>query len=213
MTPLLVLTLALAAPVPKAPVKAEAKFDGVWILKARESRGKETPLTASVKSTHTLVIAGNDFYFRNFAGTVKLDAEKKTLDMAVTAGLYKGESTGGVFERTDDTLKVALPITPRTTAVRPTELKTVPGVSGYLYTFERDKDAKAADVLKEKVAALPAAGANPFNPGVPVAPPPFPLPARPNAAQQFQDALERIEKLEKRIQELEKAQVKKDERK
>jgi hypothetical protein len=78
-----------------------------------------------------------------------------------------------------------------------------------VYTFELDKDAKAADKLKEKIAALP----NPaVRPGPIIAPLPLlpavpaPLPAvRPNPAQQLQEALDRIEKLEKRIAELEKA--------
>jgi uncharacterized protein (TIGR03067 family) len=218
MTPLLVLSLALAAPVPKAPEKAEAKYDGVWVLTARETNGRLMKTSDTLKETYTLVIVGNDYVFRNHAGTIKFDKAKKTFDVAVTGGLYKGENSGGVFERDGTTLKIAMPSIPRTATARPTELATGPGTSHYLYTFELDKDAseKAAEKLKAKTAALPAGRVNPFNPVAPVAPlPALPVaPARPNPAAQLQEALERIEKLEKRVQELEKEKSKgKDEKK
>lgn len=214
MTSLLVLSLALAAPVPKPAAKPADPNEGVWVLKTRESRGRETDMAGRLADTYTLVVSGKDFYFRSYAGTIKFDAEKKTVDMTITAGLYKGETTGGVFERKGDTLRVALPITPRPGAVRPTELKTQPGQSGYLYTFELDKTAKPADKLKQLVAALPdprAVPANPFAggpalpalPAVPAAPP-----LQPRLPVALQQALERIEKLEKRVEELEKAQGK-----
>lgn len=219
MTPLLLLSVSLAAPVPKTPEKAEAKFDGVWVLKARETGGREmaAPATDSLKETYTLVIVGSDYVFRNHGGTIKFDKEKKTFDVAVAAGMYKGETSGGVFERDGDTLRIAMPSIPRTATARPTELKTGPGTSHYLYTFVLDKDAtaeKSAEKLKARTAALP----NRANPAVPIRPLPVPIrpvpvpapavPAAPDPAAQLKEALERIEKLEKRIQELEKALTK-----
>lgn len=116
-----------------------------------------------------------------------------------------------------------MPLNPLSTAAKPTELGTGPNTTHYLFTFERDKDAsdKAADKLKQKTAALPNR-ANPFNPPVVVRPLPVPIrpvpvpapapvpavPAAPDPAAQLKEALERIEKLEKRIQELEKVLVK-----
>lgn len=216
MTPLLLMSVALSAPVPKQPEKAEAKFDGVWVLTAREYRGQQMATTDALKASYTLIVVGNDYVFRNHGWTIKFDKEKKTFDMSVNAGTYKGETSGGVFARDDNTLKIAMPSIPRTATARPTELTTGPGTTHYLYTFERDKDAseKAADKLKEKVAALPVRAVNVFNPA-PVAPlpalplipaaPAAPVAPLPNPAQQLREALERIEKLEKRIEELEKA--------
>lgn len=216
MTPLVLLSLSLAAPVPKAPEKAEEKFDGVWVIKSMEYRGNDrgTPPEA-LRDTYTLVIAGGNYVFRTHGGTIKFDKEKKTFEVAVTGGTYKGETSGGVFERDGDTLKLAMPSIPRTATAKPTELKTGPNTTHYLYTFERAKDTaadKVAEQLKTRTAALPNR-ANPFNPA------PFPggivAPGRPvPAAAQLQEALERIEKLEKRIEELEKAaKGKKDEKK
>jgi uncharacterized protein (TIGR03067 family) len=223
MTPLLLLSVTLAAPVPKAPEKAEAKFDGVWVLTAREYRGREMTNSPSIKESHTLVIVGNDYVFKTHGGTIKFDKEKKTFEVNVAAGSYKGESSGGVFERDGDTLRLAMPSIPRTATAKPTELGSGPNATHYLYTFERDKDAKAekvAEQLKTRTAALP----NRANPLVPIRPLPLPLPVPAPApvpaipapavpapaapAQQLKEALDRIEKLEKRIQELEKALTK-----
>lgn len=225
MTPLLLLSVSLAAPVPKELEKPEAKFDGVWVLKARENRGREMAApSATLKETYTLVIVGGEYVFRTHGGTIKFDKEKKSFELNVAAGNYKGETSGGVFERDGDTLKLAMPLNPLSTAAKPTDLGTGPNTTHYLYTFERDKDAsdKAADKLKQKTAALP----NRVNPPlvirplpVPIRPVPVPapvpppapapaVPAAPDPAAQLKEALERIEKLEKRIQELEKALVK-----
>lgn len=215
MTPLLLLTVTLAAPVPKGPDKVEAKFDGVWVLKSMEYRGGERLPSATLMESYTLVVVGNDYIFKTHGGTIKFDKEKKTVELNVAAGTYKGETSGGVFERDGDTLKLAIPSIPRTTTARPTELKTGANTTHYLYTFERNKDAtaeKAAEQLKARTAALPNR-ANPFAlPGGVAAPGGVVAPGgRIAPAAQLQEALERIEKLEKRIEELEKAaKAKKD---
>ncbi len=206
MKSLVFMVLAIAAPVPKdaKPVQpAAGKLDGVWKLTDRESRGKSVTTTPIVSQNYTLVISGGEYVFRTHAGTIAIDADKKTIDMKVTTGPYKDIPYPGLFERTGDTLKVALPLNPRTGVERPAELKTGAQTTYYVYTFELDKTATAEQVaakLKDMKAAIPSGpGSGAFQ-----VLPRQPTPAEKSMQETLDKILEKLEKIEKRLDELEK---------
>jgi uncharacterized protein (TIGR03067 family) len=219
MLSILFSLFTIAAPVPQDAKKAEAsKIDGVWRVKQRESRGNLVKTTNALIATYTLYINNGEYCFRTHTGTIAVDADKKTLDMKVTDGPYKDAICLGLFERTGDTLKVALPLNPQPNQERPAELKTGPQTSYYVFTFELDKTVtaeQAAAKIKEEKTRLTAGGQlvrpaapNPFGgPGGPAAGgrggPPVQLPVD-RTQESLDKILEKLEKIEKRLDELEK---------
>lgn len=161
----LLLTLALGAPAEiggkddKAEKAAKAeleKLQGVWKLTDRELRGrayKGTPL-----DTYTLVVIGDAYVFTTHAGTLKVDPAKKTVDLTVTDGPYKGTTLPGIYELSDGGLKIAIHAPTTRGAERPKDLKSELGTSHTLYTFAKDAKATKDDAqtkmkeLKERVA-------------------------------------------------------------
>jgi hypothetical protein len=182
MTPLLLLSLSLSAPLPKDAVQNDPnKLEGVWRLTARETRGQPVAISATLAETYTLVISKGEYAFRYHAGTIALDSVKKTFDMKVTDGRYKNGISLGRFERSGNTLKMAMRSIPYPGLTdRPADLTTGPSTVHYLYTFERDPaftTEKTSERLKEaraKVAASRPFPAPPIAPPLPAAPAPQP---------------------------------------
>jgi uncharacterized protein (TIGR03067 family) len=203
------LFLALVPSAPAPPEKAD-KLQGIWKVTAVESRGTALPpALRAANDRSTLVVVGNEYVFGAHAGTVKFDLEKKTADLTITEGRYKGIVLPGLIELSGDTLKLAIP-TPRVPGrgaraaaapERPKDLKTDEGTSHTLYAFERD-----AKATKEQVAAkmkeLKEGLANPTS-GFAV---------NPVSDRTTQDLLrqivERLDRIEKRLDEMEKKQSK-----
>jgi uncharacterized protein (TIGR03067 family) len=199
MYALLWLTLLAPAPVEKPMPKGPQELQGVWKITTMESGGTAAAANLRTADRYTLVVVGDAYVLRLHAGTLTVDIKKKTVDMTVTEGPYKGTTVPGIFELKDGTLKLAFS-TPGRNPVRPTELKTGPGTTHMLYTFEHDKTAtkeQAAAKLKELTESLAAPG-NGFAPGRRTT-------AADRATQQMlQQILDKLERIEKRLDELEK---------
>ena len=159
MYALLFLALIPSAPAPRESPKDLDKLQGIWKVTAMESRGILRPVAVgNAGQARAIVIAGDAFAWTTVAGTLKIDSKKKTVDLVVTEGRYKGEVIPGLYELSGNTLKLAVPsplvrLGNVRTAERPAELKTGPETRHSLYTFERDvtaTKAEAAAKLKER---------------------------------------------------------------
>src|SRR5688572_10713833 len=99
MTLLLLLSLSLAAPIPRDAAKDDPnKLEGVWKLTAREMRGNQMTTTATLVETYTLVISKGEYAFRYHSGTIAIDPAKQAFDLKVTDGRYKDGANPGLFE-------------------------------------------------------------------------------------------------------------------
>jgi uncharacterized protein (TIGR03067 family) len=197
-----ILLLALAAPLAADPDETKSdktKLQGVWKVTAVESRGAALPGDRLNTDRYTLVIVGDDYVLLTHAGTVTFDRDKKTLDMKITDGRYKGRdlTLKGLYELTDDTLKIAIPSPAARGSDRPLELKTGENTTHTLYTFERDKKAKKEDAeakLKELKTALPD-GPQGFTPRT----------TTDRTTQELlKQIIERLDRIEKRLDAIEK---------
>jgi uncharacterized protein (TIGR03067 family) len=200
MLALLWLTLLAPAPAENPVPKGLEKLQGVWKITTTESRGISQPPNQFTTNQFTLVIVGSAYALRAHAGTLTIDLEKNTADLTITEGRYKGQTLPALFELKGDTLKLAFPSPGgRGNAERPRELKTGPGTLHLLYTFERDKTAAKEQAeaklkeLKESLAPAPAGGF-----GGRAA-------ASDRATQQLlRQILDKLERIEKRLDEMEK---------
>ncbi|OWK43677.1 hypothetical protein [Fimbriiglobus ruber] len=203
MMSLLFMALSIAAPVPKdKPKFDDKKLEGVWKATTRDTTGRPRPLTPTLAPSYTLVIIGGEYAFRNHSGTIAVDPEKMIIDMKATNEQYKDMPCPGAFERTGDTLRIAMPHTPRVGAERPKELRANPQTATNVITFELDKTVtadQAVTKLKEMKEAGPRA-ANPFG-NTPVR---GGLPADVTTQQMLQKVLDKLDKIEKRLDDLEK---------
>jgi uncharacterized protein (TIGR03067 family) len=200
MHALLLLTLLPSAPLgadkPKALPKELEELQGVWKITAMEQRGLARAPTARTANRYTLVVVGDAYVLNSQAGTLTVDPVKKTVDLKIIDGLYKGQTLPGLFELSGDTLQLAIP-TPIRDGERPKELKTGTDTTHTLYVFERDKTAtkeQAEAKLKDLREALP--DSSPFTRG----------PTASDRATQelLRQVLEKLDRIEKRLDEMEK---------
>ena len=218
MNAALVLALALGAPVEigkdgkgdKATREAMEKLQGVWKATAVESLGRALPPATVNSDRYTLVVDGDAYVLLTHAGTVKLDPAKKTIDLIITEGRYKGTTAPGLYELSGDTLKIALavPSTPARALARPTDLKASAEARHTLYTFEKDGKAtreQAAARLKNLTETV-ARGANPPGFAMPGAPAGLAPMVRAGQANEeaLKKVLEKLEAIEKRLDAIEK---------
>ena len=214
MNAALLLALSLGAPVEigkdgkgdKAIKEAMEKFQGVWKTTAVESRGRATTPAALNSDRYSLVVGGEAYVFLTHAGTVKLDPEKKTIDLVINEGRYKGTTAPGIYELSGDTLKIALAIPSAAgPGARPTELKSSAEARHTLYTFEKDGKAtkeQAAAKLKELTGTLARSASGPgtwTGPGFG----PAAAAAQPNE-EMLKKVLDKLDKIDKRLDEIEK---------
>src|SRR5262245_43948134 len=102
------LFLALVPSAPAPPDKTD-KFQGVWKMTAMENRGNPAPAALlALADRFTLVVVGDAYVLNTHAGTVKFDPEKKTADLTITEGRFKGTTLPALIELSGDTLKLAL---------------------------------------------------------------------------------------------------------
>jgi uncharacterized protein (TIGR03067 family) len=194
---LLLLSPVVAAPAPEDDSSKElAKLQGVWKVTASESRGKQTG-AAPLADRYTLVIAGDGYAFNTYAGTLKLDPAKHTADLAVTDGRYKGVTVLGLYELKGDTLRLAMASpASRAAAERPAELKTGADTAYTAFTFERDakvtKEEVAAKLKERKDALASQPGPGGFGRGAP------------STQMMLQQIIDRLDRIEKRLDALEK---------
>src|SRR5438105_10808191 len=86
------------------------KLEGTWVMVSGERDGKV--LAADVVKKARLVIQGNRHTVKvgedTIVGTHKLDPSKtpKNIDATDTEGPFKGQTTKGIYEVTDDTFRV-----------------------------------------------------------------------------------------------------------
>lgn len=192
-----ILFLATVAPVETAreedAKKELAGLQGVWrcmTYMASDERVLEIGRTAGVQGSDKLVIVGKRFHFSVFAGNVILDVSKKPygMDLTTTVGVHRGKTVLCIFERTGDTLRLGFPHFANG-AGRPSTLKPDKESKHVLYTFQRDtKPSKeqAAALLEELTGALP------------------PPPDSKVAIELLQKLLDRMEKMDKRLEAIEK---------
>src|SRR4051812_45095810 len=167
---LLALTLGAPAEIGGKDNKAEKaeleKLQGIWKLTERETRTGTFPPAkgpGAIAERYTLVVSGDGYVLATHGGTIKFDPAKKTVDMTITDGRYKGATVQGLYELSGDTLKVAITVPSiRGGVVRPTALKPENDATHTLYTFEKDGKATKDDVatkLKDLKSGLPAGAA------------------------------------------------------
>src|SRR5262245_1409876 len=191
------LLLALAAPLAADPDETKsdkAKLQGIWKVTTVESRGATQPGLNTDR--YTLVIVDDNYILLTHGGTVTFDRDKKTVDMKITDGRYKDRSLQGLYELTDDTLKIAIPTPASRNSARPKDLKTGTDTTHTLYTFERDKKAKKEDAeakLKELKTALPD-GPTGFT---------RTTPTDRTTQELLKQVIERLDRIEKRLDSLE----------
>jgi uncharacterized protein (TIGR03067 family) len=216
-------TLALPAGEEKEAPKDLDKLQGVWKVTAVNSRGKQMPAALFETPTYTLAVVGDRYVFTTHGGTVKLDSAKKTVDLEVTAGRYKGTTLLGRYEIKGDTFTLMLP-SPITAAERVPELKAGDDPVAIVYTLQRDAKAgkeQAAAVLKDHTEALPdlpafggkgiggkgAPAGGGFGGGG------FAPAGGMTTQQMLQQILQRLERIEQRLDELEKRLPPREEKK
>jgi uncharacterized protein (TIGR03067 family) len=211
MHALLFLALVPSAPAPPDVPKELQKFQGIWKVTATERGGTTSPTPpAALTDRMTLVVVGDAYVFSTHAGTVKIDVDKKTVDLTITEGRYKGMTLPGQLELSDkdNTLKLAIP-SPTPTGrrggpvapaapERPKTIKSEEGTTYMVYTFQRDAKAtkeQAATKLKELKDSLTS-----------------PVTFGPANSRTTEDMLrqiiERLDRIEKRLDEMEKKQGK-----
>lgn len=207
----LLLTLALGAPVEigKKDDKAEkaelVKLQGIWKLTERQTAANRFPPAKGTAAAdrYTLVVGGESYVLSTHAGIIKFDPAKKTVDMTVTEGRYKGTTVPGVYELSGDTLKIALhpPSAARAAGDRPKDLTPGGEAAHTLYTFEKDpkatKDDAAAQLKELKSGLVPAAADRAFGPA--------PRAAADQATQEIlRKVMEKLEAIDKRLDAIEK---------
>jgi uncharacterized protein (TIGR03067 family) len=87
---------------------ADSPIDGKWEVVSMTKNGKADDTWAGAAREHagdkyTMSKAGG----KSVSGTMKVDADKKTIDLMPNEGQYKGKTLAGVYELTGDTLKIA----------------------------------------------------------------------------------------------------------
>jgi len=126
---LLVVPLALAAPVPKDFKPANTPLDGTWAFVSATVGGN--PDTSYDGAKWELGTDGKGVrQLRNDTGTpveYKADPKAKTFDWA-----HSGSTWAGIYEIKGDTLRVAL----GSGDIRPTDFT---GQSGYAFTMKKVK--------------------------------------------------------------------------
>ncbi len=213
MHALLFLALVPSAPAPaEKDVPKELKpLQGVWKVTAVEQGGRSvTGFGPGPAERPPLVIVGNGYVLGgSHAGTLKVDADTKAIDLTVAEGRSRGQVLPALFEVSGDTLKLAIPSTTRgapgaaRTVERPKELKSETGTRHTLYTFERDSKAtreQAEAQFKRLKDILSAGPGNGFPSG---------STAATNEAL-LRQIIERLDRIEKRLDEMEKKQGKPD---
>lgn len=171
-------------------VKKElARLQGVWKITSREVRGRALP--NPTPDRYTLVIAGEQCQFYVYGGTVKLEPSRRppTLDLFITDGRYQGRTLPGIYELSGNTLKLALPTSAQRAEQRPAGFTTADATDFTIFTFARDlratKDTVATE-LKQRRAKM-------------TTPPPAA-----NTAELLQRVLERLDRIDQRLDALEK---------
>jgi len=227
----LLVSVALAVPAgdeKKAP-KDTDKLQGLWQVTAAVRNGAPAPNPANFgNSSYTLVIVGDRYVFMMHGGTFTLDTEKGYMDLQVNAGRYSGKTVPCRYELKEDTLTLTMPLS-LVNPVRVPERKPGDDPVGIVYTLKRNGKASKEDAekaLKDRTAALPdklpafgpAGGGGPggggFAPGKAggkggfanpnaVAPPAAP-PAAAATEKLLERILERLERIEQRLDALEK---------
>src|SRR3712207_5799138 len=111
----LLLALALGAPAEIGGKDAKAekaeleKLQGIWKLTERATATNVFPPAKGVTAErYTLVVGGDAYVLYTHAGTIKFDPAKKTVDLTITDGRYKGTTVPGLYELSGDTLKLAI---------------------------------------------------------------------------------------------------------
>jgi uncharacterized protein (TIGR03067 family) len=208
MTAALMLALAIGAPIEvgkdgkeaKAQKEALEKLQGIWKATAVDNLGRNVKLPGlGTADRYSFVVVGDKYVLATHAGTIKLDPAKKTIDLTITEGRFKGMTAPGIYELADDTLKIALlvPSARMTEGGRPTEFKGSAAAGHSSYTFEKDGKAtkdQAAAKLKELTPIGPASWPGATGP------------AGPDQATQeaLRRVLEKLDQIEKRLADIEK---------
>jgi uncharacterized protein (TIGR03067 family) len=92
----------------KADAKSSGKLDGKWYVVRQEEHENVVP--AAVTKRLTMVIDGNkmEWYIGNpapnFAATITVDEEKKTIDAKITRGSFNGKTMLGIYKFEKDQL-------------------------------------------------------------------------------------------------------------
>jgi uncharacterized protein (TIGR03067 family) len=92
----------------KGDAKSSAKLDGKWYVVRQEEHGGLVP--AVVSERLSMIIDGNkmEWYIGNpapnFAATITIDEEKKTVDAKITRGSFNGKTMLGIYKFEKDQL-------------------------------------------------------------------------------------------------------------
>jgi len=116
------------------------KLQGTWNFVSLEVEGANLP--EAMLSGSKVIIKGDNFTSISagvtYEGKIKIDLSKtpKTLDLIFTDGPDKGRTSLGIYDITDDDLKICLSLAGST---RPTEFASKPGSSFAFEILKREK--------------------------------------------------------------------------
>src|SRR5262245_18863881 len=111
---------------------AESPLDGKWVLASLTRNGKADDAWKGAVREH----AGDKYTMskeggKSVSGTMKVDNDKKTIDMMPNEGTYKGKTLLGVYELDGNTLKVSFAEPGKE---RPTNVSDGEGLTVAVYT-------------------------------------------------------------------------------
>lgn len=146
----------------------------------------------------TLVIVGDTYTFSSQVGKLKLDPANHSCDLTIEEGFYKGKTVPGLYELDGDVLRIAMGLASNPMG-RPTNLQDDPDKNHRVYVFNRDDMAtkeQAAELLKERTEVVIKRAQDAAR-------------RAPVTQEAFQQLLDKLEKIEKRLDALEKKSDKK----
>jgi uncharacterized protein (TIGR03067 family) len=127
------------SPISEAARKELLRFQGTWAIVSQELDGK--PAKPDEIKARTLFCGADVFLIRKGnellqLGVLKIDPSKspKNVNASVSKGLYQGEKMLGIYEISDDTLKICFDIEGQK---RPADFKTAPKEGRFLAVYKR----------------------------------------------------------------------------
>ena len=185
---MLACLVLLGDPAADADAKRELQnLQGVWRTRAPNEQ-----------LVYTLVIVGETYAFSSQVGKLKLDPAKQTCDLIIEEGFYKGKTVPGLYELEGDVLRIAMGLASDPMG-RPTGFEENRDKNHRVYVFYRDAMAtkeQAAALLRERTEAVIKRAQEATR-------------RAPVTQEAFQQLLDKLDKIEKRLDALEKRPDKK----
>ena len=187
-------------PAAAARRAALAELAGVWLPEGAAPAPARRPGSPAQLPPGALAVGAESFALSNFAGELRPGApgagggEVRELDLVLRHGLYDGWTVPAISELKGGTLRLALPKTPSFGMRRPTNFEPAPGV--WVLVLTRDAAASAGAGELASVAGIRLDDE--------LTPRALATIQERKAEQRFRILNERLERLEKRLEAVEK---------